>query len=290
MPLFSNRPDGVLLTQLPGFRKIFPFVMPTRTEAYIHYQQKIRVKKALDFLTELNQGRMEQKYSFFHIVLAACVRLIALRPDAHRFVSGRRIYQRRYIEFSFIMKKQLTDTAAEANIKIRFEPTDTLETVAGRVWQAVSKVKKTNSSYDEDLCELICKLPRFMTRLAMWVWKVFDYFNLLPASVIHSDPLYCSVYLANLGSIGLNVVQHHLFEWGTCPFFVVIGKVHKDIIVSDSGAIIVEDIASASFTLDERITDGVCYAQIIGLLMNLIEDPRQLAKPPESLPDPYALV
>jgi hypothetical protein len=128
-----------------------------------------------------------------------------------------------------------------------------------------------------------------MTRLAMSGWKVLDYFNLLPASAIHGDSLYCSAYLANLGSIGLNAVQHHLFEWGTCPFFVVIGKIQKDIILSDSGEIIVEDMATSTFTLDERITDGISYAHIIGLLINLIENPQQLTQPPQSLPDPYTL-
>ncbi len=290
MPLMS-RSDGVYLRKLPGFRKIFPFLMVTRTEAYMHHDQLLRMKKTLAVLARLNEGRTEKKYTIFHVVLAGAVRVFAMRPDAHRFVAGRRIYQRRDIELSFVTKKQLTDSAAETNVKLRFEPTDTLPQVAERIWSAVAVTKSSTSSKDEDLTETLTRMPRFLTRLAMWGWKVLDYFNLLPASAIKGDALYCSAYFANLGSIGLKAVQHHLFEWGTCPFFVVIGKLCKQMVVSDDGQATVEDVVTSTFTLDERITDGVSYARIIGMLANLIEDPEQLLVPPDpaTLPDPYEL-
>jgi hypothetical protein len=264
---FKDRPDGVLLTRLPGFRKMFPFLMRTRTEAYIHYEQRIRVAKALALLERLNEGRTGPKYTLFHVVLAAAVRIFALRPDAHRFVAGRRIYQRRHIELSFVTKRQMTDTAGETNVKLRFEPTDTLPQVAQRVWDAVSVV----------------------TSLVMAGWRFLDHHNLLPASAIQGDSLYCSAYLANLGSIGLDAVQHHLFEWGTCPFFVVIGRIRKEAVLTDSGESVIEDVATSSYTLDERITDGVSYARIIGRLVQMIENPEELLAAPESLPDPLAL-
>ena len=125
----------------------------------------------------------------------------------------------------------------------------------------------------------------------MWGWKVADYFNLLPDAAVRDDALYCSAYFANLGSIGLNAVQHHLFEWGTCPFFVVVGKLKKAMVVYDDGQTGVEDVITSTFTLDERITDGVSYARIIGLLTELVEDPAPLLASPDrgSLPDPLEL-
>lgn len=287
MALFGNRSEGVLLRKLPGFRKMFPFLMPTRTESYIHYEQRIRVRETLALLAKLNEGRTDHKYTMFHVILASVVRIMATRPDCNRFVSGRRIYQRKRIELSFIMKKELTDTAAETNIKLTFDPTDTLPQVAQRVWDAVAKAKGEKKSADEGLCDFLTSLPRFLTRLAMWGWKVLDYWNLLPASAIAGDSLYCSAYLANLGSIGLPAVQHHLFEWGTCPFFVVVGKVRKEIFLSDEGVQTVEDAVTSSYTLDERITDGVSYSHIIQTLVGYIEKPDSLLTPPESIPDPY---
>ncbi|MBI5543936.1 MAG: 2-oxo acid dehydrogenase subunit E2 [Deltaproteobacteria bacterium] len=289
MPLFARRSDGVLLSRLPGFRKMFPYLMPTRTESIIVHQQSMRMKKALAILERLNQGRTERRYTLFHILLAAGVRLMATRPENNRFVVGRRIYQRKQIEMAFVTKKELTESAAETNVKIVFEPTDTLEQVAQRIWDVVATVKKSKSSKDEDITETLTKLPRWLTRVLMWGWKVFDYFNLLPASAIKGDALYSSAYLANLGSIGIDAVQHHLFEWGTCSFFAVMGKLKKGVVVDEQGQPAVEDIITTSFTLDERIADGVNLAKTITTLATLIEDPEPLLTPlsPEQIPDPY---
>ena len=287
MPLFARRPDGVLLAKLPGFRKIFPFLMPTRTESQIFHHQIIPMKKTLALLAKLNEGRTEKRYSLFHVVLAASLRTLAMRPENNRFVVGRRIYQRKEITLGFVAKKEKTDTAAETNIKLSFEPTDTLEQVAERIWDAVSKTKSSKSSKDEDITEKLTRMPRFVTRIAMWGWKFLDYFNLLSAKDIKGDSLYCSAYLANLGSIGIDAVEHHLFEWGTCSFFVVIGKVSKAVVVGEDGQPAVEDMATASFTIDERITDGVNLAKTITGLAGMIADPECLLKPPENLPDPF---
>ena len=288
MPLFASRPDGVLLTKLPGFRKMFPFLMPTRTESQIVHQQLIPMKKAMALLARLNEGRTERKYTIFHVVLAASVRMMALRPENNRFVVGRRIYQRKEIELSFVTKKELTESAAETNVKLVFQPTDTILEVAQRIWEEVSKAKATKKAKDEDLTDTLTRLPRWMTRVAMWGWRVADYFNLLPKGSIKGDPLYCSAYFANLGSIGLDAIEHHLFEWGTCSYFVVIGKLMKAVMVGESGEPVVEEVVSASFTLDERITDGVNLARTITHLAQMISDPECLTRPPEGpLPDPF---
>jgi len=186
----------------------------------------------------------------------------------------------------------MTDAAGETNVKLRFEPTDTLEKVAERIRTNVKLAKQTERSADEATSDTMTGLPRFMTRLAMWGWKVLDYFNLLPASAIKGDALYCSAYFANLGSIGLKAIQHHLFEWGTCPYFVVIGKIKKELFITDDCQQVIEDAVTVNITLDERITDGVSYARIIGCMTNFIENPEPLLEPPDpaSLPDPMALV
>ncbi len=290
MPLFSKRSDGVLLTKLPGFRKMFPFLMPTRTESMIVHQQLIPMKKTLAVLNKLNEGKGEKdrRYTLFHVVLAASVRLIAQRPENNRFVVGRRIYQRNKIVFSFVTKKELTEQSAETNIKMEFEPTDTIQTVAQKIWDEVAKVKKSTTSKDEDITERLTRLPRWLTRLLMWGWKIFDYFHILPASAIKGDALYCTAYFANLGSIGIDAIQHHLFEWGTCSFFVVIGKIKKAVVVGEDGQPAVEDVITSSFSLDERITDGVNLARTITALAGMIADPEALLKPPEGeLPDPF---
>jgi hypothetical protein len=104
----GDRSDGVRLRKLPGFRKMFPYLMRTRTESVIYHSQRLRIGKTLAWLDKANAAR-EKKISLFHVVLAAGVRTLALRPEANRFVVGHRIYQRRAIDLSFVVKRKLSE-------------------------------------------------------------------------------------------------------------------------------------------------------------------------------------
>lgn len=283
---WKKRSDGVYLRRLPGFRKMFPFLMRTRTESAIYYSQRVRLGRTLAWLERANAGR-EKRLSIFHVVLAAAVRTLALRPDANRFVAGRRIYQRRTIDLSFIVKRALTEKAGETNLKLTFDPRSTVEDVAARAFAAVASTKAEKTSADEKTTDLVTSLPRSATRLALWGVRTLDYFNLLPASFIRGDALYASAYLANLGSIGLDAVFHHMFEWGNAPFFIVVGKRKKEPVVNDAGDVEAQDVLDLNISLDERVTDGVHYAGTVALLTDLIENPEKLEAPPAELPDPY---
>jgi hypothetical protein len=284
----GDRSDGILLRKLPGFRKMFPFLMRTRTESVIYYSQRLKIGRTLAWLDQANAGR-EKKISLFYVVLAAGVRTLALRPDANRFVVGRRIYQRRTIDVSFVVKRELTEEAGETNLKISFDPRSTIADVVERVTSAVQATKRSRTSADEKLSNTITSLPRTLTRLIMWGVRALDYFGWLPASFIKGDSLYTSAYLANLGSIGLDAVFHHMFEWGNAVFFIVVGKRKKEPVVNERGEIEAQEVVDMNISLDERITDGVNYATTIRLLSDLIENPERLEVPPENLPDPFAL-
>ena len=284
----GDRSDGILLRKLPGFRKMFPFLMRTRTESVIYYSQRLKIGRTLAWLDQVNAGR-EKKISLFYVVLAAGVRTLALRPDANRFVVGRRIYQRRTIDVSFVVKRELTEEAGETNLKISFDPRSTIADVVERVTSAVQATKRSRTSADEKMSNTITSLPRTLTRLIMWGVRALDYFGWLPASFIKGDSLYTSAYLANLGSIGLDAVFHHMFEWGNAVFFIVVGKRKKEPVVNERGEIEAQEVVDMNISLDERITDGVNYATTIRLLSDLIENPEKLEVPPENLPDPFAL-
>jgi hypothetical protein len=99
--------------------------------------------------------------------------------------------------------------------------------------------------------------------------------------------MYASVFLANLGSLGLDAVYHHMYEWGNSPFFIVVGKRKKEPVVNDRGELEVQEVVDMNITLDERITDGVYFARTLEMLADLIENPEKLETPPENLPDPF---
>ena len=284
----GDRCDGVRLRKLPGFRKMFPYLMRTRTESTIYHAQRLRIARTLAWLGQANADR-EKKISIFHVLLAAGVRTLALRPEANRFIVGRRIYQRRTIDLSFVVKRELSEEAGETTVKITFDPRSTIADVVERVSSAVKEIRQSSTSRDEGAAAIVAKLPRSLIRLAFWALRTLDYFGLLPASFIKGDALYASAFLANLGSIGLDAVFHHMYEWGNASFFVTIGRPKKEAVVDERGELRVEDVLDLKFSLDERITDGVYFQTTINFLSDLIENPEKLEVPPESIPDPFAL-
>ena len=75
---------------------------------------------------------------------------------------------------------------------------------------------------------LILKFPGLVRRLILAVGRVGDAFGLLPASMIEHDPMYASVFFANLASIGMDACYHHLYEYGSIGIFGVIGRPTTD--------------------------------------------------------------
>jgi hypothetical protein len=282
----GDRSDGVRLRKLPSFHKMFPYLMRTRTESTIYHFQRLRIGKTLAWLDKANAARVK-KISLFQVVLAGAVRTLALRPEANRFVLGRRIYQRRTIALSFVVKRELSEEATETTVKITFDPRSTIAEVADQVISAVNETRASPESRDEEAAGIVSKLPRSLIRFATWAARTLDYFGLLPAAFIRGDALYTSVFLANLGSIGAEAVYHHLYEWGSASFFVAVGHRKKDAVADGRGGLSVEDVMDLKISLDERITDGVYFESTIRLLTDLIENPEKLEQRPESLPDPF---
>jgi hypothetical protein len=284
---FGDRSDGVRLRKLPGFHKMFPYLMRSRNESIVYHGERLRLGRTLAWLEKANAAGT-RKVSLFYVVLAACVRTLALRPEVNRFVVGRRIYQRRSIDLSFVVKRELSEEASETTVKITFDPRSTIADVVERVSSVVQAAKNSWTSRDEIAAGIVTRLPRSMIRMVTGAVRTLDYFGLLPASYIRGDTLYTSAFLANLGSIGAEAVFHHLYEWGNAPVFLTVGRRKKEVVINERDELEVAEVMDLKFSLDERISDGVYFRATIELLSDLIENPEKLEAPPDSLPDPLA--
>ena len=104
---FGDRCDGKQIRTLSNYRRVYPFVMKTRTESAIYADFELEVGKTLEYMDKVNSGLSEKKVKFFHIFLASLVRTVAMRPQLNRFVMGRRLFQRNKIQISMIVKKKI---------------------------------------------------------------------------------------------------------------------------------------------------------------------------------------
>jgi len=277
---FGDRCDGKQIRNLSNYRRVYPFVMKTRTESAIYADFEFEVEKTLEYMEKVNAGLSEKKVKFFHIFVASLVRTVAMRPQLNRFVMGRRIFQRDEIQISMIVKKKLDEESDYSNIKVTFDPRDTLDSVIQKMAKSLEYGRGDEKKHEEKEIDILIKFPDIILRFIVWVWRGLDYYGILPASIVKDDPMYASVYVTNLGSLGLNSVYHHLFEYGNASNFLALGKIHKAPLVDENGELKVKDVVRIGYTLDDRISEGIYFVKAVELFKSFMQNPEILENPP----------
>jgi hypothetical protein len=87
----------------------------------------------------------------------------------------------------------------------------------------------------ESLVKTFSKLPGWLISFVVAFLRWLDNFGLVPESITGSDPFYASVFVANIGSLGVNAPYHHLYEWGTVSLFVAMGKHAEELSLNQDG-------------------------------------------------------
>ncbi len=274
MPILG-RAEGAPIAHLSSMRRMLPFVIRGRNEAAVYFEQIIDVSRTLAFIEE-RLTRTGKKVTLFQLVLAAMVRTFVERPDLNRFVVGGKLRHRAKIEFSFAIKRAMHDDAGLTTTKVAFEPDDALDRIGERMSVPIRDGKSGKKTTSDVEMDWFTRLPAFLLRLVMLGQRWLDAVNLLPAAMIRADPLYTSMFFANLGSVGLDSAYHHLFEYGTCPLFATVGKVKKAVIVGEDGTAVVRDVVSLKYSFDERIVDGLYCAKSLEIFRRYLEEPSRL--------------
>ena len=121
---------------------------------------------------------------------------------------------------------------------------------------------------------MLLALPTFLTAWFVALARRLDAFGLLPAAMIRSDPLFASVFIANLGSIGMDAGFHHLYEWGNIPIFITVGQRTTRLTPGADGGVEQREMLTLRYTFDERVEDGLYCLRALGTLKDLLENPR----------------
>ena len=119
--MFGKRPDGRLIRTLDPLQMIMPYIMKTRTDSMNTYEDTFPCEPMDLYIKEKEAEGL--KIGYMHILIAAVVRLIALRPQLNRFIMRNRIYARPKIWISFVVHPTLKDGSTETVIKLCFDGT-----------------------------------------------------------------------------------------------------------------------------------------------------------------------
>lgn len=274
----KTRFDGTLIKNVPPFTRFLPYLMKDRSSSVIYYEQDLDVTNALACIKKLNKELIKDKVliSLFGVIITAAVRTLSQRPDLNRFISGYRYWQRKNIQIAFIAKKEITDDGKEVTVKITFNPDETLETAAKKIYTEVKKAVSEEGDDTEKIIEFIMKLPSILIKLIVKAMTFLDHQNLMIQSLIEADPMWCSAFFTNVGSFGLDAPFHHLYDRGNCPIFAAVGKVREEFKLNEKGEVEKKLMVRMRFTFDDRISDGVYMAKSLELMQNYVENPELL--------------
>jgi hypothetical protein len=269
------------LIKTSKYREIEYLLMRTRAESINYYDKRVDLTKTFKFLEEYNKGKKkEDQMTFFHIFLATSVRTITLRPKINRFVQGYRLWQRNQIALSFVVKKD-NSSAGETVARIFFDPFDDLESVRKKVQSRLYETRHGKDNVEKDV-NLFGKLPRFLIRFIFWLGIWTEKRNMPIKALVGKLPMFCSFFIANLGSIGIDAVYHHLYEVGNAGVFLAYGPFYKGTFVDqETKEIQVKDCIDLRVTIDDRFAGGAYTGPTVHLLESLMADPERLMKPPE---------
>ena len=277
---FGDRRDGRLLRELDAMHFIVPLIYPNRCDNEAYISERIDITNLNAYLKKKNENETEFPYTMFHVVVAALVKTLTLRPKMNRFICNKNIYQRDKVSASFVVKKKFADEAQEGLAIVRAKDEDTLDTIHEYIRSQVmfcrddSKVDRSTDSM-----EILNKMPRFLAKFLVWIITKMDKHGWCPDFLIGTDPYYASVIISNLGSIKLKCGYHHLTNWGTCSVFCIIGEKKLSPFFDENGNVEMRETLDLGITIDERLADGYYYSKSIRLLKHLLENPELLERP-----------
>ena len=271
---WGDRKDGIWLKDLPPLNRIMPGIMPNRAdnEAYISFDIDLRPLDA--YLARKNEGRTEDKYTYFHIISAAIAKAFVLRPRMNRFICNNKVYQRRNLSVAFVVKKKFDDRSEEGLAFLEYAPTETVDTYHQKIMDVIHQTRKDGAQdTSSGAMDIISKLPQWLINAIIRTVLWLDKHGWAPDALIGSDPNHAAIFLTNLGSIGLEGGYHHLVNWGTNSCFIVLGKKYMKMEYNKEGNSDLHEVIPLGITLDERIADGYYYSGTAALVKELLAHP-----------------
>lgn len=277
--MFGYRIDGKKIKKLTPIFKIMPCVMLDRADSQVYFKQDIALKYLDEYIDRKAQEGI--RLSYMNIIYAAIVRIIGERPRLNRFAMNGALYQRDKIYVSLVIKKSLTDDGVETPLKLPFNGDENIFEIKEKLDAAIEKNKDVESTNKTDkLVSILSAIPSGLIRAIVKFLMFLDKHGIMPKKIIEASPFHTSVFLTNVGSLGIDSIYHHIYNFGTTSMFFSMGKKKKSFIYEDE-EFKQEKSITLAFVGDERICDGYYYASSFKLLNKYLKKPELLEKKEE---------
>ncbi len=272
--MFGHRSDGRRLKTLSPFFRVIPNVMLERSDSQVYFKQDIMLKYMDEYIDK--KATEGIKLSYMNIIYAAMVRIVAERPQLNRFAMNGSIYARNEILVSLAIKKSLSDESEETTIKLPFTGEENIFEIKEKLDKAIEDNKKVTTENSTDrLAKTLSLVSDGTLRRIVKFLGFLDKHGIMPKAAINASPFHTSLFLTNVGSLGIDSIYHHLYNFGTTSLFFAMGKKKKSFLYEDE-EIREEKCITIAFVGDERICDGYYFANSFKLLTKYLRKPELL--------------
>jgi hypothetical protein len=276
-----NRYDGRRLRSISPFVKMIPYIMPKRTDAHVFSKVVINTDTINSYIRDKQLSGL--RLTYLHVFIAVFVRVIAQRPQLNRFVMNNRYFARNRIWISMAIKRALKDEGEETTVKFSFTGKESIFEVAQIIDKIIGENRQVGTGNETDkLAGIIMSLPNILVKLLMGIIRQIDKWNLLPGALIEASPFHTTLFLTYLKSIKLDYVYHHIYDFGNTGIFISLGREKRMAMVERDKAV-VKRACTLGIAIDERICDGLYFANSIKLVNKYLANPYLLEEELEEI-------
>ena len=223
---FGDRYEGRRLRSLAPMQYVVPYIMKVRADAQNLFDDRIRMDIIDEYCAKKRAEGMTG-FGVLHAILAAYVRAVSERPGVNRFVAGQHVFARNNIVANMTIKKRMGIDCPDTVIKVIFDPADTAADVYRKFSEVAEKATADDTDFD-NTAGFLRHIPGLLLRGVIGLLRFLDYFGLLPRALIKVSPFHGSLVITSMGSLGINAIYHHLYDFGNVPVFFAYGKKYTE--------------------------------------------------------------
>lgn len=279
----GDRRDARKVRTLPPMQYVAVSVMHKRNDAQNLFTSSVDYATVEDYIRQKRENGMPG-FGFMHLLIAAYVRVVSSKPAINRYIAGFNIFSRDDIILSMMVKKEMKLNAQETSVKVFFSPSDTADDVYRKMEAEIEKARQAGDSTPLDnVARVINRLPKLILRWFVAFMQFLDFFGIMPKIIETASPFHSSIYISNLGSLGIPPIYHHLYNFGNTPVFITFGAKRRELALKSDGTVYQKTMIDYTVVTDERITDGHYLATAFKGMERLLHNPQKLDTPPETV-------
>ena len=282
----GDRKDGWLLRGTSPMERVSPFIMKKRSDAQNYFRDSLEITEIEKYIKRKREEGLKG-FGLMHVLLTCYLRAVAAMPAVNRFCVGHRVYARKDIQVSLVIKREMTLSSPDTALKLHFRPDFTAEDVYATVSKAIDDYRNDPGGGFDSAAKILNFMPRFLLKFAVWFLGLLDYFGLLPKVLTDLSPFHVSFFITSMGSLGIPPIFHHVYDFGNVPLFMSFGAKRQRYELNRDGSVRTVRYIDYTFVMDERVCDGYYFASAAKLMQRTLKRPDDLDRPPKRvLEDP----